>query len=55
MRDAAGTPVDMTGAEVRLWHPVDEAAEAIMAWRGRIAALQVVQPFAQAWAGRFTG
>jgi len=49
MRDADGRPVDLTGTDVRLWHPVDEAPEAILAWRERIATLQAVQPFAQAW------
>ncbi len=49
LRDAAGAPVDDAGAEIRLWHPIDAAPEAVLAWRERIAALQVVQPFAQAW------
>jgi Domain of unknown function (DUF4132) len=49
LRDAAGAPVDAAGAEIRLWHPIDETPEAVLAWRERIAALQVVQPFAQAW------
>ncbi len=37
-------------AEVRLWHPVDEAdADAVAAWRQRVEALEVVQPVKQAW------
>jgi Domain of unknown function (DUF4132) len=49
LRDDAGAPVDDAGAQIRLWHPIDEAPEAVLAWRERLAALQIVQPFAQAW------
>jgi hypothetical protein len=49
LRDAAGAPVDVAGTDIRLWHPIDETQETVIAWRERIAALQIVQPFAQAW------
>jgi hypothetical protein len=49
LRDIGGAPVDGAGADIRLWHPIDETPDAVIAWRARIAALEVVQPFAQAW------
>lgn len=33
---------------VRLWHPVGRSSEEVLAWRRRIEALEVVQPFKQA-------
>jgi len=35
-------------AEVRLWHPIGRTLEEILAWRERIEALQITQPFKQA-------
>ena len=49
MVDVAGRPVALDGATVRLWHPVDATAAAIEAWRDRLEARQMTQPFAQAW------
>ena len=47
--DVAGNPVVLDGATVRLWHPMDADVAAVEAWRDRLEALQVTQPFAQVW------
>lgn len=47
--DVAGRPVPLDGATVRLWHPIEATAAEIEAWRDRLEALQLTQPFAQAW------
>jgi hypothetical protein len=47
--DVAGHPVSLDGATVRLWHPMDADVAAVEAWRDRLEALQVTQPFAQVW------
>jgi hypothetical protein len=47
--DAAGTafePAPQT--TVSLWHPIGAPAEDVLAWRRRLAALDVTQPFKQA-------
>lgn len=36
-------------AKVRLWHPIEANVEDIEAWRDRLEASQLEQPFAQAW------
>lgn len=48
--DVTGQPV-MTSDTTRasLWHPVDESLDDVMAWRGRLVALQVTQPIKQAF------
>jgi Domain of unknown function (DUF4132) len=38
-----------TEAEVRLWHPIDEAPEDVAAWRQLIRERELVQPFKQAF------
>ncbi len=59
-----GTPVlfdgetakDLTGesltfgdtAEVRLWHPIDTPMDEVLAWRDRLASIEITQPFKQA-------
>ncbi len=35
-------------ATVALWHPIAVAADAVLAWRRRLAALEITQPFKQA-------
>ncbi|PJY96724.1 DUF4132 domain-containing protein [Pseudomonas donghuensis] len=35
-------------AEVRLWHPIGRSLDEVLAWRERIEALQITQPFKQA-------
>lgn len=47
--DADGRPVDVgPDARVRLWHPLDAAPEAVLAWRRRILDRGVTQPVKQA-------
>ena len=47
--DVAGKPVDLgETAEVRLWHPIHADPDTTLAWRDRLAALQITQPFKQA-------
>lgn len=50
MTDRNGDPLDWLGdaTEVRLWHPIDESPEAVLAWRLRLEALEITQPFKQA-------
>jgi hypothetical protein len=44
--DASPPPGAVT---VRLWHPLWERAGAVAAWRARLRASEIRQPFAQAW------
>ena len=47
--DVAGQPVRTDeGTEVRLWHPVDASTDEVMAWRTRLAELEISQPTKQA-------
>ena len=47
--DWKGKPVELgETAEVRLWHPIHAETDAVMAWRDRLASLQITQPFKQA-------
>ena len=48
--DQDGQPLDWLGddAAVALWHPIDEPAEQVLAWRRRLADLEITQPFKQA-------
>ena len=48
--DQAGAPLEGLGDETRvaLWHPIDEPAERVLAWRRRLADLEITQPFKQA-------
>ncbi|MDH3230046.1 MAG: DUF4132 domain-containing protein [Alphaproteobacteria bacterium] len=56
MVPAGGRFVDVDGAAVEppqaetvsLWHPIGVAAEEVLAWRRRLAALEITQPFKQA-------
>ena len=54
---ASGGPIAIDGkdldwpgdaAVVSLWHPLDADADGVQAWRQRLAALDIVQPFKQA-------
>jgi len=54
LADAFGQPVSLEEATVRLWHPVDATPAEIEAWRDRLEALQLTQPFAQAWREVYT-
>jgi hypothetical protein len=46
---ADGKPLEpAAGATVSLWHPIDRPAADVLAWRRRLAALEITQPFKQA-------
>jgi hypothetical protein len=49
MRDVAGAEVPLEGSIVRLWHPIDADPGAVLAWRSRLEAMDIAQPFPQAW------
>lgn len=38
----------VSGAIVSPWHPIEVAADEVLAWRRRLAALEITQPFKQA-------
>jgi hypothetical protein len=46
--NVAGSPVSLDNAEMSLWHPIDCDVAEVMAWRERLGALCIVQPFKQA-------
>lgn len=48
LRDRDGNPVDVEGSTVALWHPIDSRPDAVLAWRRRLEALGITQPFKQA-------
>ena len=49
LADLKGRPVDVPDdAEITLWHPLDSPAGDVLAWRERLAELQITQPFKQA-------
>ena len=39
---------DDQAARVALWHPIDSTVEEVRAWRDRLSALEITQPFKQA-------
>jgi len=47
--DVLGQPVDLTGAKLHLWHPLMSDSAAVEAWRDRLIALNIHQPFRQVW------
>ena len=50
LRDLGGLEVPLPdGAEVQLWHPLQGTVEEVLAWRDRLEAQDVTQPFKQAW------
>ena len=47
--DADGKPFEPEEeATVSLWHPIDRSPDDVLAWRRRLAALEITQPFKQA-------
>jgi hypothetical protein len=48
--DASGNPLVGAGDEtgIRLWHPMHSPATQVLAWRRRLTALGITQPFKQA-------
>jgi Domain of unknown function (DUF4132) len=48
--DERGQRVDLDGSDVhvRLWHPMQSEASHVLAWRQRLASLEITQPFKQA-------
>jgi hypothetical protein len=47
--EAGGAAVEpAAGAAVSLWHPISESADGVLAWRRRLAELEITQPFKQA-------
>jgi hypothetical protein len=50
IEDVDGRPIAQAeGASVRLWHPLHAGADDVLAWRRRLAALGITQPFKQAY------
>ena len=49
MEDVSGQPVDCPGASISLWHPLMAGPGEIAAWRARLKALGIIQPFRQVW------
>jgi hypothetical protein len=49
LRDASGAALGVPDdATVALWHPLDAGTDEVLAWRRRLAARGIVQPFKQA-------
>lgn len=49
-QDLNGAPVETSDqTTVRLWHPIDWGTDVVMAWRARMAALEIVQPMKQVY------
>ncbi|MBZ0114418.1 MAG: DUF4132 domain-containing protein [Thermoanaerobaculia bacterium] len=51
MQDVEGRPVSEPGEgeeSIELWHPIQSSTEEVLAWRDRLAELEVQQPFKQA-------
>jgi hypothetical protein len=46
-------PLPAPETSVRLWHPLAERADAVSAWRERLKARDIRQPFAQAWRANY--
>lgn len=47
--DVEGRPLDLPeDVRITLWHPLESAADEVLAWRARLEGWQVVQPFKQA-------
>lgn len=48
-QDVSGNPVAASDRmRARLWHPVDASVDEVLAWRSRLAELEIVQPTKQA-------
>jgi hypothetical protein len=48
LADLAGRPIPLDDARISLWHPVGCEVAEVVAWRERLGALGIVQPFKQA-------
>ena len=46
---AIDLPAEDSAATVRLWHPIESSQDDVLAWRDRLAALEITQPFKQAY------
>lgn len=46
--DGASVGAPSEGNDVSLWHPLDADADTVLAWRRRLAGLEIIQPFKQA-------
>ncbi len=51
--DGEALPLPPAETGVRLWHPLTESADAVTAWRERLKACDIRQPFAQAWRANY--
>jgi uncharacterized protein DUF4132 len=51
--DGEALPLPGPQTRVRLWHPLTERPAAVMAWRERLKASGIRQPFAQAWRANY--
>ncbi|MEM1382907.1 MAG: DUF4132 domain-containing protein, partial [Pseudomonadota bacterium] len=49
LEDLTGSPVELGGGAVSLWHPLEAEEAEVAAWRTRLARLEVTQPFNQVW------
>ncbi len=47
-QNVEGQPVKGKIETIRLWHPIMDSSDTIMAWRDRLETLQIVQPMKQA-------
>ncbi len=54
MHDVNGAVVRLDGATIEPWHPIEATVEQVAAWRDRLEALEVTQPFAQVWREVYT-
>ena len=52
--DSDGNAVQAADTDVRLWHPVEASAAELEAWRARVIALDLVQPFKQVFREIYT-
>ena len=48
LTDVDGKPVAAPKRRISLWHPIGRPVPEVLAWRKRLAALDIVQPFKQA-------
>lgn len=49
-QDVNGEPLTVNAdVTIRLWHPIDSAAETVLAWRDRLETLQIKQPLKQVY------
>ena len=49
LRGGGHSKLDLAGATVRLWHPIDDTAEGVAVWREILRIAEIRQPFMQAW------